>query len=413
MSDPGSGPNDEQADQEPPPRANESRTPSAGTCPFCLEEVNPQARRCMHCGSDLAGPVLLDPADDRVVYVVDRSIVRFTKYTAAVFGFLAIAGIWVLGIDLKRTVQDIDGIRRQVEDQGDTVASEALAVTAAGKEVVATLDDVRAKAEEVDQTLLGVRSLRSSAQADADTAQRSLQLILELEGKALRTTETLSLRDGVATVRTSVAVAPAADAESEFRLWAPGRTLRMAFLGGTPAEHGAIKAVAAQWSQHANIHFSFDGTPDAEIRISFKDGRGSWSYIGTDALTYSSADQATMNYGWSILDEPDTILHNFGHALGLSHEHQSPFGGLVWDDEAVYEMWGGPPNFWDRPVIFHNILRKIDPSKYKIEKPFDRHSIMLYSFGAGLLAQPFENGITPAPGLSRGDIDYIGKLYPH
>ena len=32
------------------------------------------------------------------------------------------------------------------------------------------------------------------------------------------------------------------------------------------------------------------------------------------------------------------MLHEFGHALGLIHEHQSPFpGGFEWNREAVSE----------------------------------------------------------------------------
>ena len=40
-----------------------------------------------------------------------------------------------------------------------------------------------------------------------------------------------------------------------------------------------------------------------------------------------------MNLGF--VDRP-TVLHEFGHALGLIHEHQSPFkGGFEWDREEV------------------------------------------------------------------------------
>ena len=40
-----------------------------------------------------------------------------------------------------------------------------------------------------------------------------------------------------------------------------------------------------------------------------------------------------MNLGF--VDRP-TVLHEFGHALGLIHEHQSPFkGGFEWNREEV------------------------------------------------------------------------------
>ena len=62
------------------------------------------------------------------------------------------------------------------------------------------------------------------------------------------------------------------------------------------------------------------------IRITFDPTLGNWSYVG--ALTSSvSPSAATMNLGWvldSTTDQPfekGVILHEFGHALGLTHEH--------------------------------------------------------------------------------------------
>ena len=48
-----------------------------------------------------------------------------------------------------------------------------------------------------------------------------------------------------------------------------------------------------------------------------------------------------MNYGWltpeSAQDEVRrVVLHEFGHALGLIHEHQNPKGGgIEWNRDAV------------------------------------------------------------------------------
>ena len=61
-------------------------------------------------------------------------------------------------------------------------------------------------------------------------------------------------------------------------------------------------------------------------------GQGSWSYLGTDA-TRVPKESFTMNLGF--VDRP-TVLHEFGHSLGLIHEHQSPFpGGFEWNRENV------------------------------------------------------------------------------
>lgn len=80
------------------------------------------------------------------------------------------------------------------------------------------------------------------------------------------------------------------------------------------------------------------------IRISFDTDKaaGSWSYVGQESLS-QPAGSATMNLGWiddksSTLSDTDkgTILHEFGHVLGLMHEHQSPArsGGLTLDEDG-------------------------------------------------------------------------------
>ena len=65
---------------------------------------------------------------------------------------------------------------------------------------------------------------------------------------------------------------------------------------------------------------------EAEIRIGFMQGDGSWSYLGRQILD-RGANERTMNFGWDLLRTPreaDTALREIGHTLGLPHEHQNP-----------------------------------------------------------------------------------------
>ena len=159
------------------------------------------------------------------------------------------------------------------------------------------------------------------------------------------------------------------------KLWMNGSTLRVRFLGGTAAQQAKVKEQAAWWTAHANLRFDFNNAPDAEIRIAFDTRNGAWSYVGTDNRSIP-LDQPTMNLGFM---DGGTTAHEFGHAIGLAHEHQNPAGGMQWNEAAVIRDLSGPPNHWGEAQIRHNVL-----NKYRADQlngtSFDPDSIMLYAF---------------------------------
>ena len=159
------------------------------------------------------------------------------------------------------------------------------------------------------------------------------------------------------------------------KLWMNGSTLRVRFIGGTAAQQTKAKEQALWWSAFANLKFDFNNAPDAEIRITFDPDDGAWSYIGTDNRSIP-LNQATMNLGFM---DGGTAGHEFGHAIGLAHEHQNPAGGIEWNEATVIKALSGPPNNWDEATIRHNVLNKYTVNQVKGTK-FDPDSIMLYFF---------------------------------
>jgi hypothetical protein len=161
------------------------------------------------------------------------------------------------------------------------------------------------------------------------------------------------------------------------KTWMNGSTLRVRFMGGTPAQQAIARTQAGWWSQAANLKFEFGHAADAEIRISFDPGDGAWSYIGTDCR-HIPRDEPTMNLGFL---DGGTAAHEFGHAIGLAHEHQNPDGGLQWNEAEVIRALAGPPNFWDEATTRHNVLRRYAHDQFNGTR-FDPESIMLYAFPA-------------------------------
>jgi hypothetical protein len=189
--------------------------------------------------------------------------------------------------------------------------------------------------------------------------------------------------------------------------WQNGQTITITFKGGTTAQKQMVRDFAPQWTEFANLTFEFVDDPAAQVRVSFDANDGAWSYVGTDNLEIP-VHAATMNLGWQ---DQSVILHEFGHMIGLSHEHQNPQGGIQWDEEAVIADLSGPPNFWDEATIRHNVLEKYAMDQI-LGTEFDPESIMLYAFPNEWTIGDFQTEENDE--LSKLDKDFVrsSQMYP-
>lgn len=199
--------------------------------------------------------------------------------------------------------------------------------------------------------------------------------------------------------------------------WGAGFVVRCRFLDGSAKMQKKVRTLAKEWEKHANVTLKFVAKGPAEVRISFYADDGSWSAVGRDALntSYFPLHQPTMNFGW-VRDDSEpaedraVVLHEFGHALGCIHEHQSPTFDRKWNRKAVLAYFKGPPNYWDEDQIESNVLAKYSPKGIKATV-FDPKSIMLYSFDGQL----FIDGAGPTnenSQLSAMDRQMIRRMYP-
>lgn len=245
---------------------------------------------------------------------------------------------------------------------------------------------------------------------------RELPLGLDLTASQLAVAENPANAKGVSMHDLPAAIAGSVGVTAGItkKFWKPGRVLRVRFLDGNETVQTRLQPFAHIWSQYSNISFQFGSDPDAEIRVTFK-LTGSWSYIGTDALALAK-DQPTMNFGWLTPttgnDEYSRVVtHEFGHALGLIHEHQNPVTDIPWNKQAVYDYYQGPPNNWSKSQVDVNLFQRYSKDVTTFTE-FDRKSIMLYPIPAQFLTDPkLEVGWNKT--LSELDKKFVASIYPH
>jgi hypothetical protein len=202
-------------------------------------------------------------------------------------------------------------------------------------------------------------------------------------------------------------------AVEKLKLWDNGRTLRVLFMDGDTSVKTKVADIAKEWEPVANLKLDFVTSGAAEIRISFLEKGFSWSTVGTDALTVPRTE-STMNYGWL---EPNTQLreyqrvvrHEFGHALGMIHEHQNPDaqGKIPWDRPKVYAYYA--QQGWAQADVDSNIFAVYDEDDTNFTT-FDPTSIMQYAVPDSLTVGSFAIGWNTE--LSETDRDFMRKQYP-
>ncbi|KAH7074342.1 hypothetical protein BKA63DRAFT_415298 [Paraphoma chrysanthemicola] len=198
------------------------------------------------------------------------------------------------------------------------------------------------------------------------------------------------------------------------KFWRAGREIKIGWQGGSSWQKDKVKQYAPQWCQYANLKFIFVDSGEVDILVSFDPSTGSWSYLGTDSTYFSSRNQPSLNLGWindaySEDQLQSVILHEFGHALGAIHEHESPYSKIPWNKDQVYKDLGGPPNNWDRA--------KIDRAMFTLHTlqdtqatPFDPNSVMLYYYPASWTTDG--KGTSFNFRLSNLDQQYVKFCYP-
>lgn len=211
--------------------------------------------------------------------------------------------------------------------------------------------------------------------------------------------------------------------------WRPGETIKVCFRAGTQKARVRVAKHASEWTNYANVILDFgdkdnprscQGDNSEGIKIDFVEkgaAAGYWSQVGTNSRKVAHS----MNLGDMGRDElpfPEAearrlTMHEFGHALGMLHEHQSPKGncGVEYHEEALLAY--GALLGWSRDKALSNFIPYSESAELNASE-VDRKSIMHYSlppwiFKAGQNSPCF---VRPNYEISDGDRAFMSRVYP-
>lgn len=197
-------------------------------------------------------------------------------------------------------------------------------------------------------------------------------------------------------------------------MWTSSQTIEVAFLDGDQELRDMVEQVAQEWTGTgmADLKLAFrKNTTNTPIRISFKYS-GSWSMIGTSCRQVTDTTKPTMNYGWITKDSDvaeirRVVLHEFGHALGMIHEHQNPSGAIVWNrDQVIKDLQASQG--WSLDDIENNVFRPWSKAETNFTA-LDKKSIMLYPIPKSWTTNGFSSGLNTD--LSPTDRKFIASQY--
>jgi hypothetical protein len=204
--------------------------------------------------------------------------------------------------------------------------------------------------------------------------------------------------------------------------WPDGR-ISVCFLDGGREAREHVALVAQRWTESTGLQLDFgpdgnrracDAAAPSNVRVSFV-GSGYWSYVGVEAKQVGTKKQTLnlqgMNKATFSVEDDGIILHEFGHAIGFEHEHQSPVAvcDKEFDWDYLYKAMG-----WSPAQVDQN-MKQLQPSSKLLTTTFDSESVMLYSLDRESFKDPSTaKCYIPKPNnaISKTDREAAAMVYP-
>ncbi|MCV2486537.1 matrixin family metalloprotease [Flavobacterium sp. SH_e] len=195
--------------------------------------------------------------------------------------------------------------------------------------------------------------------------------------------------------------------------WQTGQIIKIKFLDGNEMQREKAKKHASEWLNYANLKFEYVSTGYADIRIGFdragESGTkyGAWSELGMSSAYGFNLERQSMRLGpLTSADESSirrTVLHEFGHALGLVHETTNPNANIKWNLSKVYNYF----NEYSKEEVDEMIINPDYKTNYSAYDPL---SIMHYYIPASITTDG--RAVNEMTLLSEIDKKSINGWYP-
>lgn len=204
------------------------------------------------------------------------------------------------------------------------------------------------------------------------------------------------------------------------KFWQKNHTLIITFLDGSSEQKNEVEVVSKEITKYANLNFAFYNSVSnvprgkkIDILISFNKA-GNNSAVGTDSQYSVSKGNHSMSLSElsknSAGERRGTILHEFGHAIGLQHEHQNIHRTFKIDEALAKEYCKNVYKFTEedcRDQIINTLPNKENQNYYS---KYDPASVMHYTLHSSVTKEKID--FANVNSLSLIDKLEIAKLYP-
>jgi Astacin (Peptidase family M12A) len=193
-------------------------------------------------------------------------------------------------------------------------------------------------------------------------------------------------------------------------LWEVGQQILIRFFNGTSEQQSRVLSLAKEWEKYANIKFVQVYAEPSNVRVKFGTEEENYSLPGSDAIQINPAEQ-TLQLEFALFRDSirlkRTVLHQFGHALGLMHEHSPPDAGIQWNKDTMYRHYAKLG--WDSEMVDAQIFDLLN-HHYSNSFGYDSKSIMRYPIPSWQTNNKFSVGWNNK--ISEGDKLLAGMIYP-